>query len=55
MPFADLIKSRSGIDYPALGEAPGTFYHYNNWDFNAAGTIFEQKTGNWCLEGDHFG
>jgi CubicO group peptidase (beta-lactamase class C family) len=57
--IADLIKSRSGIYHPALGEAPGmkamrperhshspgTFYYYNNWDFNAIGTIFEQETG----------
>jgi len=56
--IADLIKSRSGIYHPALGEAPGmkamrperyshapdTFYYYNNWDFNAVGTIFEQET-----------
>jgi CubicO group peptidase (beta-lactamase class C family) len=55
----DLIKARSGIYHPALGEsplmkamrpkrhshAPGTFWYYNNWDFNALGTIFEQKTG----------
>lgn len=25
--------------------APGTFWCYNNWDFNALGTIFEQLTG----------
>ncbi len=57
--IADLIKARSGIYHPALGEAPGmkamrperhshlpgTFYYYNNWDFNAIGTIFEQETG----------
>jgi CubicO group peptidase (beta-lactamase class C family) len=57
--IADLIKSRSGIYHPALGEAPimkamrperhshapGTFYYYNNWDFNAVGSIFEQATG----------
>jgi len=56
---ADLIKARSGIYHPALGEspgmkagrpdrhshAPGTFWYYNNWDFNALGTIFEQETG----------
>jgi CubicO group peptidase (beta-lactamase class C family) len=56
--IADLIKSRSGIYHPALYEAPimkamrperhshapGTFYYYNNWDFNALGTIFEQET-----------
>ena len=55
----DLIKARSAIYIPALGEspgmramrpkrhshAPGTFWYYNNWDFNALGTIFEQETG----------
>jgi CubicO group peptidase (beta-lactamase class C family) len=55
----DLIKARSGIYHPALGESPdmkamrparhshppGTFWYYNNWDFNALGTIFEQQTG----------
>jgi CubicO group peptidase (beta-lactamase class C family) len=25
--------------------APGTYFLYNNWDFNALGTIFEQETG----------
>jgi CubicO group peptidase (beta-lactamase class C family) len=25
--------------------APGTFWYYNNWDFNALGTIFDQETG----------
>jgi CubicO group peptidase (beta-lactamase class C family) len=24
---------------------PDTFFYYNNWDFNALGTIFEQETG----------
>ena len=55
----DLIKARSGIYHPALGEssgmkkmrpkrhshAPGSFWYYNNWDFNALGTIFMQETG----------
>jgi CubicO group peptidase (beta-lactamase class C family) len=55
----DLIRSRSGVYHPALGEVPsmkaarprrhshppGTFWYYNNWDFNALGTIFEQETG----------
>lgn len=55
----DLIKARSGVYIPALGESPlmrtmrpsrhshlpGTFWYYNNWDFNALGTIFEQQTG----------
>jgi len=55
----DLIKARSGVYLEALGESPdmkalrplrhshppGTFWYYNNWDFNALGTIFEQATG----------
>lgn len=55
----DLLASRSGIYLPPLGEAqswasrrpargshdPGTFWFYNNWDFNALGTIFEKTTG----------
>ncbi len=31
---------------PARGSVkPGTHFLYNNWDFNALGTIFEQETG----------
>ena len=55
----DLLKSRSGVYHeaaaesrdmigarPARGSHPhDTFYYYNNWDFNALGTIFEQVTG----------
>ena len=55
---ADLLTSRSGVYHIAESEnlgfagtrpqrgthAPGTFYFYNNWDFNALGTIFEQQT-----------
>jgi hypothetical protein len=54
----DLLKSRSGVYHEAAAEVPsmvetrpergshppGTFYYYNNWDFNALGTIFEQET-----------
>lgn len=54
----DLLKARSGIYLEAVGEtnemkkkrpkrgshAPGTFWYYNNWDFNALGVIFEKKT-----------
>ena len=54
----DLIKARSGIYHPALYEAPvttmikprrgshppGTFWYYNEWDFNALGTIYEQQS-----------
>lgn len=54
----DLLASRSGIYHPASngGDAtasapargsqrPGQYYLYNNWDFNAAGTVYEQTTG----------
>ena len=60
----DLIRARSGIYHFGLGEgyfmmpmrperhshAPGTFWYYNNWDFNALGTIFEQETGTKIFE-----
>ena len=60
----DLIKARSGIYHPALGESPlmkamrprrhshppGTYWYYNNWDFNVLGTIFEQETGTRIFE-----
>ncbi len=56
---ADLLKARSGIYHPALYETeamkarrpvrgshpPGSFYYYNNWDFNALGTIYEKAAG----------
>lgn len=62
--ITDLIKARSGVYHVALGEAasmkakrperhshtPGTFWYYNNWDFNALGTIFEQETGTRLFE-----
>jgi len=55
----DLLKSRSGVYHEAAAETrdmaagrpqrgshpPDTFYYYNNWDFNALGTIFEKVTG----------
>jgi len=55
----DLLRARSGVYHlvdfetasmtknrPARGShAPGSFWYYNNWDFNALGTIFEKKTG----------
>lgn len=53
-----LISARSGIYHeasnggddlasapPRGSRTPGEYYLYNNWDFNAAGTVFEQKTG----------
>lgn len=56
---ADLVKSRSGVYHPAAYETssmkagrpsrgchePGTHWHYNNWDFNALGTIYERASG----------
>lgn len=55
--IGDLLAARSGVYHPASNPGdnpnkpergdkdPGTFYLYNNWDFNVAGTIFEQVTG----------
>jgi CubicO group peptidase (beta-lactamase class C family) len=54
-----LLRARSGVYHPAAAEtedmeaerpargshAPDTFFYYNNWDFNALGTIYEQETG----------
>ncbi len=54
-----LLQGRSGVYHEAAAEeasmikhrpdrgshAPGTFYYYNNWDFNVAGTVFRQLTG----------
>ncbi len=54
-----LLQARSGVYHPALYEtaamararpargshAPGTFWYYNNWDFNVLGTIYERATG----------
>ena len=54
-----LLMSRSGVYHEAAYEPqdmidnrpkrgshpPGTFFFYNNWDFNTLGTIFEQETG----------
>jgi CubicO group peptidase (beta-lactamase class C family) len=53
-----LLKARSGVYHPALYETagmaarrpprhshpPGTFWYYNNWDFNTLGTIFRNLT-----------
>jgi len=57
--IADLLRSRSGIYHPANSSTewehsqipprgshrPGTYWCYNNWDFNALGTIYEQLVG----------
>lgn len=55
----DLLHARSGVYHPAAHEtadmrskrpqrgshAAGTFWFYNNWDFNVLGTIYRQQTG----------
>jgi CubicO group peptidase (beta-lactamase class C family) len=55
----DLLQARSGVYHEATAETeqqvirrpprgsrpPGTFWYYNNWDFNALGTIYRQLTG----------
>ena len=60
----DLISSRSGVYLPAAAESnemasnkpvrgshkPGSYWWYNNWDFNAAGALFSQITGEEILE-----
>ncbi len=60
----DLLRARSGVYLPAAGEveamrdarpprgshAPGTFWYYNNWDFNVLGTVFRQLTGDDIFE-----
>lgn len=55
----DLLMARSGVYHPAAyetgemkktrperGSHPhGSFWYYNNWDFNALGTIYRERTG----------
>ncbi len=55
----DLLMARSGVYHPAAYEtgdmkrkrparesrALGTVWFYNNWDFNALGTIYREQTG----------
>jgi CubicO group peptidase (beta-lactamase class C family) len=54
----NLLTARSGVYHPASNEGdqsamapkrgsvkPGSFFLYNNWDFNAAGYILEKETG----------
>ncbi len=60
----DLLQSRSGVYHraaletpdmaltrpPRGSQPPGSQWYYNNWDFNALGTIFEQRTGTKIFE-----
>lgn len=55
----DLLMARSGVYHAAAYEppsmkakrpsrgshAPGSFWYYNNWDFNTLGVIYEKITG----------
>lgn len=55
----DLLEARSGVYHPANYETadmeasrpsrgshpPGTFWYYNNWDFNTLGAIYQRATG----------
>lgn len=54
-----LLQARSGVYLPTAAEtpamkaarpqrgahAPGTFWYYNNWDFNVLGEIYQRLTG----------
>ncbi len=60
----DLLKARSGVYHPALYETermkaarperhshePGTFWYYNNWDFNTLGAIYEKQAATGIYE-----
>ena len=55
----ELLEARSGVYHPTVYETKGmeekkpprgshphgTFWYYNNWDFNALGFIYEKATG----------
>lgn len=54
-----LLQARSGVYHPAAYEtaamkaarpqrgshAPGSFWYYNNWDFNTLGAIYQKQSG----------
>ncbi len=60
-----LLEARSGIYHPAAYEttamkaarpargsfAPGQHWYYNNWDFNALGTIYKKFSGKTVFKG----
>jgi CubicO group peptidase (beta-lactamase class C family) len=60
----DLLEARSGVYHPAAYETkgmrekrpergshpPGTFWYYNNWDFNTLGAIYERATSHSIFE-----
>jgi CubicO group peptidase (beta-lactamase class C family) len=59
-----MLEARSGVYHPTVYEtagmeaakpprgshAPGTFWYYNNWDFNTLGAIYESATGQHIFE-----
>ncbi len=61
---SNLMAARSGIYLPAIlntgavnaiqpsrgSHEPGNYWYYNNWDFNALGTIYMRKTGDDLFE-----
>lgn len=61
---SDLLCAKSGIYLPSNnsskemqakmprrgGHPPGTFWFYNNWDFNALGTVYRNATGKTVFE-----
>ncbi len=63
----DLLEARSGVYHPTVYEtkgmleskpprgshAPGTFWYYDNWDFNTLGYIYEQATGTGIFDAFH--
>ena len=60
-----LLQARSGVYHPAAYEtlgmkaerprrgshAPGSFWYYNNWDFNALGAVYAQASGMSLFDG----
>jgi CubicO group peptidase (beta-lactamase class C family) len=55
--IADLLTARSGVYHPASSpgsakgvpargsQRPGSYFYYNNWDFNVLRAVFEKLTG----------
>lgn len=59
----DIISARSGVYHPAANggdssadapprgsQEPGSYFLYNNWDFNIAGAIYEELSGEGIFE-----
>lgn len=62
--WRQLLQSKSGVYHPAAYEtpdakarrpargshAPGAHWYYNNWDFNTAGALLQQRAGKTVFE-----